>query len=124
VLERHRLAGGARELDLALEDAEQVVPAPRLTVEPVERLDGIQVVAIDVEDRLVGLDRLGHVAQLAVVDLAEDEQHLLALVGRRRVLGLLGVDVLERAPALELDVEPLEGVERRPSISSILRTPW
>ena len=43
-----------------------------------------------------------------VVDLAEDEEHLLLLLDVLGQLGLLGVDVLEVAPALEPDVEALE----------------
>ncbi len=75
VLERDGLAGGLGELDLALEVAEQVVPALGLAVQPVERLDRRQLVGVEVEDALVGLDRLGDVAELAVVDLREHVQH-------------------------------------------------
>ena len=75
VLERDGLAGRLGQLDLALEVAEQVVPALGLTVEPVERLDRRQLVGVEIEDALVGLDRLGDVAELAVVDLREHVEH-------------------------------------------------
>src|ERR1022692_4527866 len=42
------------------------------------------------------------------------EQHLLLLGGRGRPLRLLGVDVLEIAPAPETNVEPLQLIERGP----------
>ena len=84
-----------------------------LLIEAIERLGGVEVLRIEIDDRPVGLDRALRIAELAVVDLTEHEQHLLLLGRRRRQLGLLGVDVLEIAPAPEADVEPLELVERR-----------
>jgi hypothetical protein len=109
--ERDDLGRRRRELGLALEDGEQVVPALRLEVEPVERLGGVVVVRIEIHDRRVGLDGPLGIAELAVVDLAEHEEHLLLLGRDRRELGLLRVDVLEIAPAREADVEALELVE-------------
>jgi len=49
--------GRLRQLDLALEDREQVVPATRRAVEAIERWMG-QLLVVDLEDGLVGLDGL------------------------------------------------------------------
>jgi hypothetical protein len=65
VLQADDLAGrviGLAQLDLALEVGEQVVPALGLAVEPVEGLDRRRLVGVEIEDRLVGLDRLADVA--------------------------------------------------------------
>ena len=110
--QRHDLGRRRRELGLPLEHRQQVVPALGLQIQAIERLRGVEVVRIEIDDRRVGLDGARLVVELAVVDLPEHEEHLLLLVRVRRELGLLGVDVLEIGPAAEADVEPLEVVER------------
>ena len=51
--------------------------------------------------------------QLAVVHLAEHEEAQLLLGRIGGQLRLLGVDVLEVAPALQPDEQPLQAVEHR-----------
>ena len=111
--QRHDLGRRRRQLGLPLEHGQQVVPAPQLLVQAIQRLDGVVVFRIQVDDRAVGLDGALRIAQLAVVDLAEHEQHLLLLDRRRRQLRLLGVDVLQLVPAREPDVDPFQLVQRR-----------
>ncbi len=111
VAQRNHLGGRRRQLGLPLEHGEQVVPASQLLIQTIERLRGVVVLGIEVHDRAVGLDRAFRIAELAVVDLPEHEQHLLLLDRRGRQLRLLGVDVLEVVPASEADVEALQLIE-------------
>ena len=101
-----------RDLDGPLEDPELVGPALRLTVEPIERLDGVVVGGLEVEDRAVGLDRLLDVLELLVVDLPELVQPVATVLRDLRELRLAPVDVLELLPRLGLREELGEGVER------------
>jgi hypothetical protein len=95
----------------ALEDAELVGPALRGPEQAVERLDGVVVGRLDVEDRLVGLDRVLDVGELLVVDLTEQVQPVHAVLRLRGELRLAAVDVAERLPRLGGDVQLVEGVE-------------
>ena len=111
--QRHHLAPATAPARSAARARPAGRTSARSAIQAIERLGGVVVLGIEIDDRAVGLDGALGIAELAVVDLAEHEQHLLLLGGRRRQLRLLGVDVLEIAPAPEPDVEPLELIERR-----------
>jgi len=85
-----------------------------LTIEPIEGQDGQAILRIQLEDDLVGIDRLLGFLQLAVIDLRERMVHLLLLVDGGSQFRLLAIDVLEVLPALEPGVEPLERIDRDP----------
>ena len=59
------------ELGLVLEHAEELGPVLRRLVEDVEPAERLQVVGIELEDALVGVDRARDVAELALVDRAD-----------------------------------------------------
>ena len=82
--QRDLLALVADQLELALEHAEQVLPALLLRVEPLEALERLQVARVLFEHALVLLDRQRLVADAILVGLGQLElrgQRLLA--GRR-----------------------------------------
>src|SRR5690606_13803237 len=99
-------------IDGALEDLQLIQPSLRLAVEAIERLDRLVVRRIDLEDRLIRVDRTLRVVQLDVVVLAEHVQRLATLVRIHGELALTLIHVLELLPPPKLDVEPHEGIER------------
>ncbi len=103
----------AREIRLALEDLEQLLPVAGREVQRVEALDRGEVVGVDLKDALVGVRRLRGVVQLALVDRADLEEEALLLVGIPDDVRLLRVDVEQLGPLLELQVQLGELVERR-----------
>ena len=107
VLEHHRLSGGLRQLNLTLEDLQQVVPALRRAVQPIQRLNGASIGGVQVGDVVVSLDRVLDVVELAVVDLTHLEQDPLLVVSGLRQLHLPRVDVLQIGPALQVDKQLL-----------------
>src|SRR5690349_6195514 len=111
MLDGDGLAAGRRQLDLTLENLEEIHPAAGLLEQAIERLDGLEVLRVELEDGLIGLDGPLGIAELAVVDLAEDEVHLLLFLDGRGELRLLAVNVLEAVPTLEPDIEPLERLD-------------
>ncbi len=73
------LARGGRDADLGIEVREQLLVAARAVVDAVEALEGDEVARVDLEHGLEALHRLGHVADLVLVELADLGEHLGAL---------------------------------------------
>ncbi len=103
-----------RQLGLVLEDAEQLLPVLRRLVEDVEATERLEIVGIDLEHALVGVDRPRHVAELALVDRADlvvDELLLLGVGDEIRLLRVHREEVRPpREPEVELD-QRVDGAE-------------
>src|SRR5690606_12209189 len=106
------------EIGLALEDRAQLPPVAGGLVERVEAPDRDQDVRIDLEDALVGVDRLVDVAELALVDRADLDVDCLLLVRVEDDVRLLLVEAEERLPLLEHEVQ-LDELVQRPDLFAV-----
>jgi hypothetical protein len=104
-----RIAG---EIRFALEDREKLLPVARRLVERIEAADRRQIIRLDLQDALVGVDRLGDVADLALVHRADFEVEALLLLGVEDDVGLALVDAQQLLPLLEPQIELDQLVER------------
>ncbi len=112
VLEADRLRRIRGHLALAREDREQLLPVLGLLVEDVEARERLEIVRIELEDLRVGVDRLRHVAELALVDRADLVVDALLLFGVGDEVRLLRVDGEQLGPVREAEVALDERVER------------
>ena len=84
ILVADRFGRVGRQLGLVLQDAEQLLPVAGGLVQDVETAERRQVVRIELEHLLVGVDRAVHVRELALVDGADLVEDALLLVGVER----------------------------------------
>ena len=109
---RDALLLGRRHLELVLEVLEVLLHPAGLLVERVERLQRRQVLRIDRQDLLVGVDGAVVVAQPVLPQLADLQLEADRLLGVVDDLRLLGEHVDQAVPGLRAAVQPLERVDR------------
>src|SRR5688572_9816090 len=78
--ERDLLAWCGRRFDLLVEVQQEVLEATRLREQPVEAAQGIEVLGIGVEHRLVALPSSSIVVQVELVELGNAAKHAETLV--------------------------------------------
>ena len=91
--------GAARALDAADEQLGQVLPAPKLGVQAVQRQRGLLVVAVKVQDLAIGADRGGLVVKLRFLKSADLKQQGLFAILVQRQVGGFAVDAVQIIPA-------------------------
>ena len=105
ILVADRLGRVRRELGLVLQNAEQLLPVARSLIQDVQAAERRQIVGIELEHLLIGVDRAPHVRELSLVDRADLVEDELLLVRVEDQIGLLGVDGEQLLPAREPEVE-------------------
>jgi hypothetical protein len=119
--ELHARGRRARQPQAPFEDVEAIAVASLLLVEPGQRLEGVLVLGVLVEDADARGDRLLDVAHVALEQAGHAPPELLARARVRGEVDALAQDLHARAVLRARLEDPLEGVDRLALLGIVLQ---